>query len=62
MEKIKRFFAGVKKEMARVRWPKKKEMVKYSAAVLICIIFFALFFVASDFIIAGVKTLMEENL
>lgn len=34
MEKVKKFFAGVKKEMSRVRWPQKKEMIKYSVAVL----------------------------
>lgn len=59
MEKIKKFFAGVKKEMERVRWPQKKDMVKYSVAVLACIIFFSAFFVASDFIIAGARTLAE---
>ncbi len=59
MKKIKRFLAAVKKEMSRVRWPKKKDMVKYSIAVLVCIIVFAAFFVASDFIIAGARTLAE---
>jgi len=59
MGKIKKFFAGVKKEMERVRWPQKKDMVKYSVAVLVCIIFFAAFFVASDFIIAGARSLAE---
>ena len=59
MQKIKKFFAGVKKEMSRVRWPKKKDMIKYSVAVLACIIVFAVFFVASDFIIAGARSLVE---
>ena len=59
MEKLKKFFAGVKKEMSRVRWPQKKEMIKYSVAVLACIIVFAIFFVASDLIIAGARTLAE---
>ena len=27
MNKIASFLAGVKKEMGRVRWPKKKEMI-----------------------------------
>ncbi len=62
MKKIMSFFAGVKKEMGRVRWPKKKDMVKYSAAILVCIIVFAIFFVASDVIIAAIRTFMEENL
>ncbi len=62
MKKIAGFLAGVKKEMGRVRWPKKKEMIKYSVAVLVCVVVFAAFFVASDFIIAGIRTLAEENL
>lgn len=52
------FFAGVKKEMKHVRWPLKKEMVKYSIATLSFIIFFALFFVVTDLIIAAVKMLV----
>ena len=59
MQKIKMFFAGVKKEMGRVRWPKKKEMIKYSMAVLLCAIILAIFFVFSDLIIAGIRTLVE---
>ena len=49
MQKIKKFFAGVKKEMSRVRWPKKKDMIKYSVAVLACIIVFAAFFINGEF-------------
>ena len=60
MQKIKKFFAGVKKEMSRVRWPKKKDMIKYSIAVLACAIFLGLFFVFSDLIIAGIRSLVEE--
>ena len=62
MNKIASFFAGVRKEMERVRWPKKEEMIKYSVALLVCIIVLALFFVASDFIIAFIRTFAEENL
>ena len=52
------FFTGVKKEMKHVRWPLRKEMVKYSIATLSFIIFFALFFVVTDLIIAGIKMLV----
>ena len=31
MKKIARFLVGVKKEMKKVRWPNKKEMITYSA-------------------------------
>lgn len=38
------FFKGVKSEMAKVVWPTKKNMVKYSIATIVLIIFFAVFF------------------
>lgn len=57
-EKQESFFTGVRKEMKKVRWPLKKEMVKYSIATLSFIIFFALFFGLADLIIAGVKMLV----
>lgn len=57
-EKQESFFTGVRKEMKKVRWPLKKEMVKYSVATLSFIIFFALFFALGDLIIAGVKMLV----
>ncbi len=53
------FFKSVRNEMDKVRWPLKKEMVKYSIATLSFIIFFALFFTLGDLIIAGVKLLVR---
>ena len=55
VEKKESLFSGVKKEMGKVRWPLKKEMGKYSIAVFSFVIFFALFFMLADFIIAMVK-------
>ncbi len=59
-KKIKKesFFKGVEKEMGKVRWPLKKEMIKYSIATLSFIIFFGLFFTLGDLIIAGFKMLV----
>ena len=56
MKKIKTFFKDVKKELNKVKWPSKKNMVKYSVVTVVFIIFFALFFTALDLIIAFVKT------
>ena len=53
------FFKSVRNEMDKVRWPLKKEMIKYSIATLSFIIFFALFFTLGDLIIAGVKLLVR---
>ena len=57
-KKTESFLTGVKKEMGKVRWPLKQEMVKYSVATLSFIIFFALFFILGDLIVAGFKMLV----
>ena len=54
MKRLARFFVSVKKEMKKVRWPKKKEMIKFSIATLIVICFFMLFFSLSDGIISWI--------
>ena len=54
MKRLARFFVIVKKEMKKVRWPKKKEMIKFSIATLIVICFFMLFFSLSDGIISWI--------
>ena len=48
MKKLARFFVSVKKEMNKVRWPKKKEMVKFSVATIAVLCFFMLFFTGID--------------
>lgn len=58
MRKFKEYLNGVKKELKKVRWPNKKEMIKYSGATLMLIIVFAVFFSLTDFIIAGVKVMV----
>ncbi len=45
------WWAGVKQEFKNVRWPNKKEMVKYSVATITFIVFFALFFFAIEMIV-----------
>lgn len=59
MKKMKEFFQGVRKEMKKVRFPKKDEMLKYSIAAISFILFFAIFFSLSDLIIAGLKMLVK---
>ena len=48
----KGFLKEVKSELDKVKWPSKKDMVKYSIATIVFIIFFALFFYLIDIIIA----------
>jgi len=54
IKSIARFFVSVKKEMKKVRWPKRKEMIKFSVATITIIVFFMLFFTLSDGIIGGI--------
>ena len=54
MKAIARFFVNVKKEMKKVRWPKKKEMVKFSIATIVIVCFFMTFFSLSDLLISGI--------
>lgn len=48
---IKNWFKGVVSEFKKVRWPSKKEMIKYSIATIVFILFFALFFYIIEVII-----------
>lgn len=42
----KKPFAEFKSEFSKIKWPTKKEMVKYSIATIVFVVFFALFFFA----------------
>lgn len=55
---IIKFFKEVRSEVSKVKWPSKKDMVKYSLATIIFVIFFALFFYGIDAIIALLKEVM----
>ena len=45
-KKVKKegFFKGVKSEFRKIRWPNKKEMIKYSIATIVFVLFFGIFF------------------
>ncbi|MBQ9318619.1 MAG: preprotein translocase subunit SecE [Bacilli bacterium] len=58
MKRLARFFVGVKKELKKVRWPKRKEMVVYSVSTICILVFFMLFFVGID---AVVGTIMKVS-
>ena len=51
MKKIKEFFKDVKKEISKVKWPSKKNMVKYTTTTVLFILFFAILYVCLDLII-----------
>ena len=59
LKRLTNFLEDVKKEMKKVRFPNKKEMITYSVATIAFILIFALFFAFADLIIAGVKMLLK---
>ncbi len=59
MKNIAKFFVGVKKEMGKVRWPNKKEMMTYSVATISFIVIFALFFVGSDALLGAIMKVFQ---
>lgn len=58
MKKIKNFLGEVKKELGKVKWPSKNDMVKYSIATICFVIFFAAFFYAIDVTVAFIKSMV----
>lgn len=56
--KITNFFKGVKTEFKRVKWPSRKDMVKYSIAVIIFVVCCSLFFYLIDVILAALHSLI----
>lgn len=50
MKKVKSFIAGVSKEAKRIKWPTKKETVKYTGATLAIVVLFAGLFSLLDII------------
>lgn len=59
MKAVAKFFVGVKKEMGKVRWPNRKEMVKYSVATLSFIVLFSVFFVATDAVLGAIVKVFQ---
>ena len=53
------FCHGVVSEAKKVHWPTKKDMVKYSIATVIFIIFCSLFFYAIDIIFALIQSIFR---
>ena len=49
------YFEQVKKELKKVKWPSKKELIKYSVTTLCFILFFALFFFGIETLFAFIE-------
>lgn len=58
-ERFMIFCHGVGDEFKKVHWPNKKDMVKYSVATVVFVIFLSLFFYLVDVIFALVHSLFR---
>ena len=50
------YFKGVKKEISRIKWASKKELLKYSVSTILFMIFFGVFFYAIDLLVALLRS------
>ena len=53
------FCHGVKSETQKVRWTSKEDMIKYSIATILFILFFAAFFYGFDALVAALLELFN---
>ena len=57
--KEKSYSKQVKDELKKVKWPSKKEMVKYSVASIIFIFVFGVYFYGLDALFAWISSLVK---
>ena len=58
-KKIGKYFKGVLKEIKRIRWTSGKDLVKYSVATVLFVLFFGVYFYAIDWIALLVRSLAQ---
>jgi preprotein translocase subunit SecE len=56
--KVFNFFRDSLKELKKVRWPNRQELISYSKVVIFTVIFVVLFFMLIDFLISGLLNLI----
>ncbi len=50
------YFKGVKKEISRIRWTSRKELIKYAMSTIAFMVFFGVFFYAIDLLVALLRS------
>ena len=56
MKKIIDYFKGVKKEVSRIKWTSKKDLLKYSISSILFVVFFGVFFYVIDLVVALLRS------
>ncbi len=57
-QKIILWFKSVKKEVMQVTWPSRKDLVKYSLATFMFVIFFSVYFYLISILMAYIKSII----
>jgi preprotein translocase subunit SecE len=60
MQRFKKFFSDIFREMRKVSWPKRSELTRYTVTVLTTVAFFAVFFAVVDLGISKLIRLILE--
>ena len=55
--RIGRYFRGVAKEIKRIKWTSGKDLVKYSVAAIVFVVFFGIYFYGIDWIVLLIRKL-----
>lgn len=58
-KRIAKYFKGVGKEIKRIRWTDRKDLLKYSICTVMFVIFFGVYFYAIDWIVLLVRSLAK---
>jgi len=58
-KRIGRYFKGVGKEIKRIRWTSGKELVKYSIAAVMFVVFLGIYFYGIDWLALLVRSLAK---
>ena len=54
-----KYFKGVGKEIKRIRWTERKDLVKYSICTLLFVLFFGIYFYGIDWLVLLVRELAK---
>lgn len=58
-KRIIKYFKGVGKELKRIRWTDRKDLLKYSICTLMFVLFFGIYFYGIDWIVLLVRSLAK---
>ena len=62
IERIKKYFSDVRKEVKQVTWPSREDLIKYSVAVVVMLLFFGILIAVVDNLIVAPGLVAFANL